>query len=155
VSIKGSTLDARPARQEQLDDHGASAGREEASALAAAPWTATGQERPVFLDETGRRRRWVWAAGTLAAVAATAWFGALVTGPLGFDRLPDVPVPIRLTATLTTPTLTLRAPARRVLTVAMVGRRGRNGLVLHGHSGTLHGMLAATTSLARSATPDS
>jgi hypothetical protein len=52
-------------------------------------WTATGHERPVFLDEHGRRRRWVLAAGALAGAAAALWLTALVIGAIGFSSLPS------------------------------------------------------------------
>ncbi len=51
-------------------------------------WTATGHERPVFLDERGRRRRWVLAGGALAGAAAGLWLAALVAGAIGFATLP-------------------------------------------------------------------
>jgi hypothetical protein len=52
---------------------------------------ATGTERPIFLDETGRRARRVRAAcGTGGAVAAL-WLAAIVSGPMGFGRLPSAP----------------------------------------------------------------
>jgi hypothetical protein len=52
-------------------------------------WTATGHERPVFLDEHGRRRRWVLAGGTLAGAAAGLWLAALIAGAIGFATLPS------------------------------------------------------------------
>jgi hypothetical protein len=52
---------------------------------------ATGTERPIFLDETGRRARCVRAAGTAGGVAAALWLAAIVGGPLGFGRLPAGP----------------------------------------------------------------
>jgi hypothetical protein len=55
-------------------------------------WTATGHERPVFLDEHGRRRRWVLAGGVLAGGASAFWFTALVAGAIGFSTLPSVRV---------------------------------------------------------------
>ncbi|HEV2997743.1 MAG TPA: hypothetical protein VGX16_01455 [Solirubrobacteraceae bacterium] len=51
-------------------------------------WTATGRERPVFLDEHGRRRRWVTLAGALAGSAASLWLAGLVAGAIGFSTLP-------------------------------------------------------------------
>jgi hypothetical protein len=56
-------------------------------------WTATGHERPVFLDEHGRRRRWVLAAGALAGAAAALWLTALVIGAIGFSSLPSSSLP--------------------------------------------------------------
>jgi hypothetical protein len=51
-------------------------------------WTATGRERQVFLDVTGRRARRVRGAGALAAVVATGWLGGVVGGGTGFASLP-------------------------------------------------------------------
>jgi hypothetical protein len=51
-------------------------------------WTATGRERPVFLDEHGRRRRWVQAGGALTGGAATLWLAGLIAGAVGFGALP-------------------------------------------------------------------
>jgi hypothetical protein len=51
-------------------------------------WTATGHERPVFLDERGRRRRWVLAGGVLAGALAALWLTALLAGAVGFSSLP-------------------------------------------------------------------
>lgn len=53
-----------------------------------AVWTATGHERPVFLDEHGRRRRWVWLAGATAGGASAFWLAALVAGAIGFSTMP-------------------------------------------------------------------
>ncbi len=53
-------------------------------------WTATGHERPIFLDEDGRRRRWVLLAGGLVAAASALWLAALVAGAIGFSTLPRV-----------------------------------------------------------------
>lgn len=61
-------------------------------------WTATGHERPVFLDERGRRRRWVLAGGMSAGAAAAFWFAALVAGAIGFSTLPSLRAPIPLFA---------------------------------------------------------
>ena len=57
----------------------------------AAVWTATGLERQVFLDRSGRRRRRFGALGTLLAMLATVWLTALVTGSVGFSSLPALP----------------------------------------------------------------
>jgi hypothetical protein len=51
-------------------------------------WTATGHERPVFLDERGRRRRWVLAGGALAGGLAALWLTALLAGAIGFSTMP-------------------------------------------------------------------
>jgi hypothetical protein len=53
-------------------------------------WTATGLERPVFLDRSGRRHRKVRMAGAGAALAGSVWFAALITGGIGFSGLPAV-----------------------------------------------------------------
>lgn len=67
--------------------HGA---RDNRTAAQGGVWTATGHERPVFLDEHGRRRRWVFAGGGLAGGLSALWLGALVTGAIGFSTLPVV-----------------------------------------------------------------
>jgi hypothetical protein len=54
-------------------------------------WTATGLERQVFLDGSGRRRRRFGALGALLALLATVWLTALVTGSVGFSSLPALP----------------------------------------------------------------
>jgi hypothetical protein len=54
-------------------------------------WTATGLERQVFLDRSGRRRRHFGALGSLLALLATVWLTALVTGSVGFSSLPALP----------------------------------------------------------------
>jgi hypothetical protein len=60
-------------------------------------WTATGLERPVFLDERGRRRRWVLTGGALSGGAAALWLGGLLAGAVGFASLPaNLPVPAAL-----------------------------------------------------------
>jgi hypothetical protein len=53
-------------------------------------WTATGHERPVFLDEHGRRRRWVWLGGALTGGASALWLGALIAGAIGFSSMPSL-----------------------------------------------------------------
>ncbi len=53
-------------------------------------WTATGHERPVFLDEHGRRLRWVLAGGAFAGGASALWLTALVAGAIGFSTLPSI-----------------------------------------------------------------
>jgi hypothetical protein len=65
-------------------------------------WTATGLERQIFLDQTGRRARVVRLAGALAAMLGAAWLAALVTGALGFSNLPRLPNPIGILATAPT-----------------------------------------------------
>jgi hypothetical protein len=54
-------------------------------------WTATGLERQIFLDQTGRRARRARIAGVAAAALSTGWLAALVTGAVGFASLPAVP----------------------------------------------------------------
>lgn len=61
-------------------------------------WTATGHERPVFLDEHGRRRRWVLAGGALAGGASAFWFTALIVGAIGFSTLPSMRAQVPLVA---------------------------------------------------------
>jgi hypothetical protein len=61
-------------------------------------WTATGQERPVFLDEHGRRRRWVLLGGALAGGGSACWLGALIAGAIGFSSMPSMNTDTRLTA---------------------------------------------------------
>lgn len=57
-------------------------------------WTATGRERPVFLDERGRRRSWVLAGGLFVGAASGFWFAALIAGAIGFSTLPLMRAPI-------------------------------------------------------------
>ena len=59
--------------------------------VAATVWTATGLERQVFLDHTGRRGRRVRVAGAGMAVLSAGWLAALVTGSIGFSSLPSLP----------------------------------------------------------------
>jgi hypothetical protein len=54
-----------------------------------AVWTATGHEPPVFLDERGRRRRWVLAGGALTGGASAIWLGGLLAGAIGFSSMPS------------------------------------------------------------------
>ncbi|HEY7961343.1 MAG TPA: hypothetical protein VID29_05420 [Solirubrobacteraceae bacterium] len=51
-------------------------------------WTATGHEPPVFLDERGRRRRWVLAGGALTGGMSALWLGGLIAGAIGFSSIP-------------------------------------------------------------------
>jgi hypothetical protein len=78
-----------------------------ASASSYDVWTATGRERQVFLDVTGRRARRMRAAGALAAIVATGWLGGLVGGGTGFASLPA----LRASLIAHTPAR-LAAPAR-------------------------------------------
>lgn len=68
------------------------------SASEAGVWTATGHERPIFLDEHGRRRRWVLLGGVLSGSASALWLGALVAGAIGFSSLPTIGAQARLIA---------------------------------------------------------
>ena len=61
-------------------------------------WTATGHERSVFLDERGRRRRWVLAGGASVGATAAIWFVTLIAGAIGFTTLPSMRAPIPLFA---------------------------------------------------------
>jgi hypothetical protein len=63
-----------------------------------AVWTATGHERPVFFDVSGRRRRWVLAGGVFAGGASAFWLTALIAGTLGFSTLPSLRANIPLLA---------------------------------------------------------
>jgi hypothetical protein len=63
-------------------------------------WTATGLERQIFVDQTGRRARLVRVAGVIAALLSAAWLAALVTGALGYANLPRLPGPIGAIATV-------------------------------------------------------
>ncbi len=77
-------------------------------------WTATGHERPVFLDEYGRRRRWVLAGGVLGGSASALWLGALVAGAIGFSTMPAIGVHAQhLIAARTAPLRTASAARHR------------------------------------------
>jgi hypothetical protein len=85
---------------------------------------ATGTERPVFLDETGRRARRVRAVCTAGCAAAVLWLAAIVGGSFGFGRLPPGPAAFVLRA----PIVVAHAP----IVVARVHRvHVRAGLVHH------------------------
>jgi hypothetical protein len=61
------------------------------STLTAGPsLSASGRERPVFLDESGRRARVVRFAGRLMGGATVAWLGALVVGASAAPTLPSL-----------------------------------------------------------------
>jgi hypothetical protein len=51
---------------------------------------ATARERPVFLDESGRRARFVRLGGRLMGIATAAWLGALVLGASAPQALPSL-----------------------------------------------------------------
>lgn len=53
-------------------------------------WTATGHERPIFLDERGTRRRWVLLGGALTGSLSALWLAALIAGAIGFSSLPSL-----------------------------------------------------------------
>ncbi len=54
---------------------------------AASPWDAAGRERPVFLDEAGRRHRLLRPLGLLAVLGAALWVVGLGVGATGFAGL--------------------------------------------------------------------
>jgi hypothetical protein len=85
-------------------------------------WTATGHERPVFFDEHGRRRRWVFAGGALTGGMSALWLGGLLAGAIGFASLP-VPHGI-------TPALSRAAPVVSSLSAQDRDRVGRQANVL-------------------------
>jgi hypothetical protein len=105
-------------------------------------WTATGHEPPVFLDEHGRRRRWVALGGALAGGGAALWLGALVAGAIGFSTMPALqgrtPLVASRTASAaartldvarTVPVAARTVPVARTLDVAARTPRGRALLV--------------------------
>ncbi len=54
---------------------------------APSPWDAAGRERPVFLDEAGRRHRLLRPLGLLAVLGAALWVVGLGVGATGFATL--------------------------------------------------------------------
>jgi hypothetical protein len=88
-------------------------------------WTATGHERPVFLDERGRRRRWVLLGGVFAGGLSALWMGGLLAGAIGFSSLPSIrPLPQVIRADTGVP-VEIRAPAEvRFAAVVHIGRGG-------------------------------
>ena len=90
--------------------------------VAVAVWTATGHERPIFLDERGRRRRWVLAGGISVGAAAALWLAALVAGAIGFSTLPSMRAPISLFAQRAA-VLDATVDLRRHRTILASGRR--------------------------------
>jgi hypothetical protein len=88
-------------------------------------WTATGHERPVFLDEHGRRRRWVLLGGALSGGAAACWLGALVAGAIGFSTLPAVQQGHSSLLAGRTPLVAEREPLRPAGTSAVHRRRSK------------------------------
>jgi len=75
---------------------------------ASSPWDAAGRERPVFLDEAGRRHRLLRPFGLLAVLGASGWVVALALGATGFARLAPLPATIA-----GRPLARLAAPAAR------------------------------------------
>ena len=67
------------------------------TAQASSVWTATGLERQVFVDPTGRRQRRVNIAGTGVALLCAGWLATLVTSAVGFTTLPVPTSPQALT----------------------------------------------------------
>ncbi len=53
-------------------------------------WTATGLEKQVFVDHSGRRARRVALLGAACAALAAVWLLALVSGSFGFSTLPAI-----------------------------------------------------------------
>lgn len=76
-------------------------------------WTATGHERPVFLDEHGRRRRWVLLGGALSGGASACWLAALVAGAIGFSTMPSLHERSQLLASRTAVPAHARPPGGR------------------------------------------
>ncbi|HXW58756.1 MAG TPA: hypothetical protein VEJ23_04675 [Solirubrobacteraceae bacterium] len=56
---------------------------EEGFVGAAKPWHADEQERPVFVDDSGRRARAVYGAGVVMLALFATWLGCLVIGMFG------------------------------------------------------------------------
>ncbi len=76
-------------------------------------WTATGLERQVFLDHTGRRGRRMRLAGGGMALLSAGWLAALVTGSIGFSTLPSLPAPATVLAAKPAAPLVRVATTRR------------------------------------------
>lgn len=70
-----------------------STGRSTGAPGAETAFSATGIEVPVFLDPSGRRRRWVALGGATLAALTAAWLTCLVLGAIGFSSLPAVHAP--------------------------------------------------------------
>lgn len=87
-------------------------------------WTATGHEPPVFLDEHGRRRRWVALGGALAGGGAALWLGALVAGAIGFSTMPALQGRTPLVASRPAPAAARTVPVARTVDVADRTPRG-------------------------------
>jgi hypothetical protein len=52
-------------------------------------WRATGLETPVFFDERGHRAKLVRFGGACTLALVATWLALVVSGPLGFAKLPD------------------------------------------------------------------
>ena len=87
LTIERPISSGKPARAPADKGHYSQGGR----AVVEHVWTATGHERPVFLDEHGRRRRWVLAGGALGGGVSVLWLGGLLAGTIGFASLPSAP----------------------------------------------------------------
>lgn len=61
--------------------------RDEHSGAASSPWHAAGLERPVFLDERGRRHRLLRPFALLVVLLTAGWLAGLVMGATGFAGL--------------------------------------------------------------------
>jgi hypothetical protein len=58
---------------------------------ASSPWEAAGRERPVFLDEEGRRHRLLRPFGLLAVLLASGWLAGLLVGATGYATIAPLP----------------------------------------------------------------
>ncbi|HEX4806241.1 MAG TPA: hypothetical protein VFU94_10085, partial [Conexibacter sp.] len=58
---------------------------------ASSPWHAAGRERPVFLDEAGRRHRLLRPFGLVVVLLASGWLVGLVVGATGFATIAPLP----------------------------------------------------------------
>lgn len=87
---------------------------------ASSPWEAAGRERPVFLDEAGRRHRLLRPFGLLAALGAAGWLAALLLGASGFATIAPLPGPAagRPLAHVSAPASAHRRPHLRTRLVA-------------------------------------
>jgi hypothetical protein len=111
LDIERPVVEDRPVLENYpVEDHPVVEDRLEGGVAGDAVWTATGRERPVFFDEHGRRRRWVWLGGTAAGGASAFWLGALVAGAIGFSSMPAMQSGARLLASRP-PHASVRAPA--------------------------------------------
>lgn len=88
--------------------------RDEQTGATPSPWDAAGRERPVFLDERGRRLRFLRPVGVLAVVLTAGWLAGLVLGATGFTTLapPRPAVAARPAVTAPAPPPVTAAPPR-------------------------------------------